>query len=204
MNILNLINEEIIKFINENNNEEIDWDLYDKLNQIKHDILSGFFADRQNGVTEQPWKLIPFHRLKKIWEDFMTMGIVRDVRGLETIEDIITDNILKLYVNTELVGHTQYDPDDDFDEYSYSEEDIEQFNDYISKFSDYAFNDFGGKRLGLLTLLGNLRKTKTPEEKVPIIDQMLNVVHQRSDLASWFVEGGSKSLSQLSGSPSEV
>lgn len=134
----------------------------------------------------------------------MTMGIVRDVRGLETIEDIITDNILKLYVNTELVGHTQYDPDDDFDEYSYSEEDIEQFNDYISKFSDYAFNDFGGKRLGLLTLLGNLRKTKTPEEKVPIIDQMLNVVHQRSDLASWFVEGGSKSLSQLSGSPSEV
>ena len=28
---------------------------------------------------------------------------------------------------------------------------------------------------------------------------MLNVAHQRSDLASWFVQGGSQALSQLSG-----
>ena len=32
---------------------------------------------------------------------------------------------------------------------------------------------------------------------------MLNVVHQRSDLASWFVKGGSNALADLSASPSE-
>ena len=35
-------------------------------------------------------------------------------------------------------------------------------------------------------------------------DRMLNVVHQRSDIAEWFVEGGSRALAQLSGSPAEA
>lgn len=134
----------------------------------------------------------------------MTYGVVRDTRGLETIEEIITENILKLYVNTELAGHTQVNPDDDFEEYDYTEQDKEDFWDYIKEISDYGFSDFGGRRPGLTTLLGHLRKARTPEEKVPIIDQILNVVHQRSDLAALFVEGGSAALSQLSGSPSEV
>lgn len=134
----------------------------------------------------------------------MRTGVVRDTRGLEMIEEIIQDNILKLYVNTELVGHTPYDPEEDFQEYNYTEQDVEDFSDYIDKFSDYAFSDFGGSRLGLITLLIQLRKAKTPEEKVVIIDQILNVVHQRSDLAAWFIEGGSRALSQLSGSPSEI
>jgi hypothetical protein len=202
--VYKIIKEEIISFLCESNDEDIDWALYDRLDQIKTDILTGFLQDKKRGIKEQPWQLIPFNRLKKIWEDYMTYGHVRDTRGLEMIENIVTDNILKLYVNTELVGHTEHDPGEDFDDYNYSEQDREDFADYIDKFSDYAFSDFGGSRLGLLTLLGHLRKAKTPEEKVPIIDQILNVVHQRSDLAEWFVEGGSRALSQLSGSPAEA
>jgi hypothetical protein len=198
-----IVREEVIKYLKESD-EDMDWDLYEKLDDVKREILSNFFSDRERGVTEQPWKVIPFARLKKIWEDFMTMGVVRDTRGLEMIEDIVQDNILKLYVNTELVGHTSSDPKYDFEEYNYTEQDMEQFYDYIDKFSDYAFSDFGGRRLGLTTLLAKLRKARTAEEKIPIIDQILNVVHQRSDLASWFVEGGSSALAQLSGSPSEV
>lgn len=198
-----IIKEEIVKFLKESD-EDIDWDLHEKFDDIKRDILTGFFSDREKGITEQPWQLVPFARLKKIWEDFMTYGVVRDTRGLDMIQDIIQTNILKLYANTELVGHTEHNPDYDFEEYDYTEEDKDQFFDYIDKFSDYAFNDFGGRRLGLLTLLSQLRKASRPEEKVSIIDQILNVVHQRSDLASWFVEGGSRALSQLSGSPSQV
>ena len=134
----------------------------------------------------------------------MTYGVVRDTRGLEMIEDIIQTNILKLYVNTELSGHSEADPAYDFEEYGYTDQDKEDFYSYIDKISDYAFNDFGGRRLGLTTLLGHLRKARTPEEKLPILDQILNVVHQTSDLASYFVEGGSSALSQLSGSPSQV
>ena len=49
-----------------------------------------------------------------------------------------------------------------------------------------------------------LLRAKGPEEKLLLIDRMLNVVHQRSDIAEWFVEGGSRALAQLSSSPSEV
>jgi hypothetical protein len=201
--ILKIIKEEIVRYLKESD-DDVDYDLYDKLDSVKRDILTGFLDDKKRGVKEQPWTLVPFARLKKIRQDYMTYGVVRDTRGLETIEEIITENILKLYVNTELAGHTQVNPDDDFEEYDYTEQDKEDFWDYIKEISDYGFSDFGGRRPGLTTLLGHLRKARTPEEKVPIIDQILNVVHQRSDLAALFVEGGSAALSQLSGSPSEV
>jgi len=204
MNRINkIIKEEIIKFLRESD-EDMDWDLYEKLDDVKRDILSGFLNDKKRGIKKQPWRVIPFPRLRKIWEDFMRIGVVRDTAGLEMIEDIIQTNILKLYVNTELSGHSQVDPDDDFEDYGYTEQDKEDFWDYVHEISDYAWSDFGGRRLGLTTLLGHLRKARTPEEKVPIIDQILNVVHQRSDLAALFVEGGSSALSQLSGSPSQV
>lgn len=202
-NVYKIIKEEVIRFLRESD-EDLDWDLYEKLDDVKRDILSGFLNDRKRGIKKQPWQVIPFARLKKIWEDYMRMGIVRDTAGLEMIEDIIQTNILKLYVNTELSGHSEVNPDDDFEEYGYTEQDKEGFWNYVDKISDYAFSDFGGRRLGLTTLLGHLRKARTPEEKVPILDQILNVVHQTSDLASYFVEGGSSALSQLSGSPSEV
>jgi hypothetical protein len=34
-------------------------------------------------------------------------------------------------------------------------------------------------------------------EKLLLVDQMLNVVHARSDLAGMFVEGGQKTLNKL-------
>jgi len=203
-NIYKIIKEEVIKYLREYDDDDTDWGLYDRLDQVKTDILTGFLQDKKRGIKEQPWKVIPFPRLKKIWEDYMRMGIVRDTAGLEMIEDIITDNILKLYVNTELSGHTPVDPQDDFEEYGYTEQDVEDFWDYVKEISDYAFSDFGGSRPGLTTLLSQVRRARTPEEKLPILDQILNVVHQRSDLAALFVEGGSSALSQLSGSPSEI
>ena len=198
-----IIKEEIHRFLKESD-EDIDYDLYEKLDEVKRDILMGFFTDRKRGIKEQPWQLVPFARLKKIWEDFMTYGVVRDTRGLDMIQEIIQTNILKLYANTELVGHSSVNPKYDFEEYDYTEEDMNDFYDYITKYTDYGFSDFGGNRPGLTTLLVQLRKARTPEERIPILDQILNVVHWTSDLAAWFVEGGSSSLSQLSGSPSEV
>ena len=51
----------------------------------------------------------------------------------------------------------------------------------------------------LVTKLHELRRLETPELRLAKIDEMLNIVHTRSDIAGWFVEGGSGSLSQLSG-----
>ena len=200
--ILQIIKEEILNYIKESD-EDIDWDLYEKMDEVKDSILYGFLEDKKNGIKTQPWTLVPFARLKKIWEDYMYQGVVRDTRGLEMIEEIVQTNILKLWVNTQLVGHTESNPDEDFEAAGFTEEDKEDYYDYVgTNFSDYAWNDFGGRRKGLTTSLTELRRAKTPEEKVVIIDQILNVIHQRSDLAGRFVEGGSSALSQLSGSPS--
>jgi len=204
MKLINkIIKEEIIKYLRESD-EDIDWDLYEKMDEIKMDVLQGFLRNKERGIKKQPWQLVPFPRLKKIWEDYMSTGVVRDTRGLDMIDEIIQSNIIRLYVNTELVGHTEHDPDEEFQDAGFTEQDKNEFYDYIDKFSDYAFSDFGGRRLGLITLLSQLRKATRPEEKVSIVDQILNVVHQRSDLAAWFVEGGSPALSQLSGTPAEV
>lgn len=196
--LLKIINEEIKQCLKES--EDFDYDLFEKLDEIRSQILSDFLRHKQMGIKSQPWKVVPFARLKKIWEDYIRLGFVRDEKGLDLIEAIIQNNILKLYANTELVGHTSSNPDEYFDEYEYSEEDKNDFYDYIDKYTDYGFDDFGGRRLGLITLLMQLRRATTPEQRLVIIDQILNVTHWTSDLAAWFVEGGSSSLAQLSGS----
>jgi len=48
-------------------------------------------------------------------------------------------------------------------------------------------------------LLVKLGDEEDVNKKIPIIDQILNVAHQRSDLAGWLVQGGSSALSALSG-----
>ena len=58
--------------------------------------------------------------------------------------------------------------------------------------SDYGLEPLNKK-------LSELRKIGIPEKKLKKIDEILNVVHQRSDIAGWFVEGGSAALSKLSG-----
>ena len=41
-------------------------------------------------------------------------------------------------------------------------------------------------------------QTKTLEEKLSLCDKAFNVVHPRGDIASLFIEGGSRSLYELS------
>ena len=71
------------------------------------------------------------------------------------------------------------------------------FGDWILHDGQWRLSDYGLKPLH--KLLAQLRKEFNPSKKLPILDKILNVVHQRSDIASWFVEGGSAALSQLSG-----
>ncbi len=271
-----LIKEEYIKFLNESyDDDDIDYEFFEREDETERNIFDDFlYNNNQNFTKHIPWSVVPFPRLKKIWEDYMTYGSVRDTRGLEYIEEIMTDNTLKIYSITKLLGHTTYSPDDEYEEnlgYYVDEQlkcvlrkpvDINQleipfnnprkknvkkvpqepceieidpyiqefvnnlieeevkeqdirtkvYEELTSKFSWYYvvdpesgqpyMSDYGMQPL--LELVGELRRGTTPEEKLLIIDRMLNVVHPRSDMASWFVEGGSHALHQLSGSPTEV
>ena len=268
-----IITEEIGSFLKEN--DEQMYELYEAQDRIKEEIFNDFLYQNNQDFTKNiGWQLIPFTRLKKIWEDYMRMGVVRDVKGLEAIERIAIRNALKINVITELAGHTSYGS---------SEEDIEEnigywvdqqmncilpqekvdtsqleipydnptagnkqketievepcnteihpfaqrvidekfnpdnmdredargflmdemkdrfFEDYLTdpKTGHLYISDYGLP--ALMTLASKLYVEQVPEKKVVLIDSILNVVHQRSDMASWFVQGGSNALSQLSG-----
>ncbi|MFW5847676.1 MAG: hypothetical protein ACOCVF_02040 [bacterium] len=234
-----LILEEVKSFLN----EDVDWDLYEKEDELKANIFNDFLYNNNPNLTKRtPWRLIPFHRLKKIWEDYIKYGFVRDEKGIDMIEGIVTANIIKIHIFTELSGHTMVNPDDDFEDYfgevinsflngetqhlpdylvNYLKQKVEELTDEDASFETkketlmenlqekfywyYTTDKTGADMISdygltpLLKLLDQLRKTNNVEEKLVTIDKILNVVHQRSDIAAWFIEGGSNALSQISG-----
>lgn len=200
--------------------EDIDWGLYELLNDIKSEQMSAF---HQVMMQEQPndpggkhlkarqeWNVVDFSMLKRQWEEYMKWGKVlpRYEKTIEHIEKTFTDNILKITVNTELSGHDTISPIEEWKEFfgdDMKQEEKERmaeymdqyFGDWILENGQWRISDYGLKPLH--KLLAQLRKEFDPSKKLPILDKILNVVHQRSDIASWFVEGGSSALSQLSG-----
>ena len=268
MNIYKIINEEYARFLKEEYDENVYETFFEKEQTIKNNIFGDFLYKNNSDFTKHVyWKLIPYLRLKKIWEDYISKGFIRDEKGLNMIKGIMIANTIKVGIFTMLAGHTQESPDDDFEEnigyfiddqlnclFKPDKNDKNQlenpenpnkekpephqepcrttvvpyiqrlFNennelgrnelkelindDLIGKFYDYYAGDKDNKLGGFVSdyglkplqkLLFQLMKTQESKEELVLIDRMLNVLHQRSDIASWFVEGGSNALSQLSG-----
>jgi len=276
-----IINEEFNKFLYEYvKDDDVDWDLYEKRDEKVGDILSDFLYDNNADFTKEiSWNLVPYEMLKKVWEDYMRYGFLRSTKPLDKIERIITNNILKLDVLTEMQGHTSVNPEEEFfkeffypliDDYlqykSQQKSDnrnqleidfekgggsgiekqerwinpnqnemkvfdffdkiiekksltdsnkirdelydalVERFYYYYtedSKTGQPYLSDYGLEPLQKLLI--KLRNTSEDNinERIMLLDKILNVVHPRSDLASLFVRGGSRALSDLSASPSE-
>ena len=267
-----IINEELISFLSEN--YDIINEFYEAEDNIKSEIFNGFLNENNQDFTKNIlWQLIPYPRLKKIWEDYIKIGNVRDVKGLNYIEKIAIRNVLRISVITTLAGHTQRDdneamndnigywvneqlncifPNEQVDtnqlEIPYDNPEaghkikeplnIEECDVQIhpfaqrvikEKFDSDTMDREGARKLlreeiekrfydyyltdpktghlyitdygltALMTLGSKLYGENIPEKKLVIIDKILNVVHQRSDMASWFVQGGSNALSDLSG-----
>lgn len=188
---------------------EKEYDFHESLEDVIRDAIREFI-NRKPSQKYQKWAVIKFPRLYKIWNDFVKMGVVRDEKGIDEIESIILRNILKLEANTILLGHSNVNPDeywrDEYDEDNgwdnMSEAEQEEFTeDFVyfasdpksghMRISDYAMDK-------LFALASKLLRQNEYDQKLYIIDRILNIVHQRSDLASWFVEGGRRSLAKLS------
>lgn len=161
----------------------------------------------------QKWNLVSKSKLNKVWKSFAKYGSVRNEDDLEDILSDVTTNVAKIAVNTTLLGHTQDSPERYVQEMlERGDRDVPDAAD-IGKIieelvdSDFATDDKGAWRLSdygmdkMRNYSIEALAAETPEEKIVAVDKILNVVHQRSDLASWFVEGGSNSLSELSETP---
>lgn len=113
----------------------------------------------------------------------------------------VLDNIHKININNILTGHSEMNPES-FTEDITGEKPVKGHFEKNENFFDdenggWRISDYGADKL--TEAAHDLYQAKTPEEKLQIIDRILNVVHARSDLSSWFVEGGKDTLNNLAG-----
>lgn len=141
---------------------------------------------------------------------------------------IIMKNTAILRTTTEIAGHAQYFPDEDFFDYyfndetgkdsngitwdewkeqhGYEDDDYESITEYLNERGFYddltlpdgsdAWSDFGLEPIENLII--QYKENMSPKDTLILINKILDVYHQRGDLASIFIEGGSKSLNKIS------
>lgn len=166
----------------------------------QHAILQEF-KKLKDKRQRQSWTPAPFARVRKIWKDYAMTRVVRDEAGMDEIARMTVSNIAKLLANTEIAGHTTYGIDDE--EELFKMHGIEEKQKQLlwngpfmsdeegrDRISDYAMDPLVGDAIELL-------KARTAEEKLQIVDRVFNRIHRRGDLARNFIEGGSRSLTQL-------
>ena len=78
--------------------------------QYESEVISKIMNDMINGKKNERWKLIPFGRLKRIWEQYSKFKFIRDEKGMDMVRNICLFNIIRLYVNSILVGHAPEQP----------------------------------------------------------------------------------------------
>jgi hypothetical protein len=79
-------------------------------------------------------------------------------------------------------------------------DEVYHIDDYTPQFSNghHVLSDFATEPL--LNLAHKLCQTNDPDKIIVLINQILDVTHQRSDIAEIFIQGGSKSLDYISNS----
>lgn len=168
----------------------------DTLSEIVYDVKKL----RKGSKKTVPFAPFPSAPLIKMWRDYATYHQVRNTRLLDELIESMVRKVILIDIGTQMGGHTQMDPlnilNDAFDD-TFDENFVERINDYLVDsrgtwlISDYGLNKMQEHVFQLL------KPNQTPEQKLIIADQLLNVTHQRSDLAGWFVEGGKNSLDEL-------
>ena len=187
----------------ENKTADFDYDVAEKAAEGEQSAAASILDEYKAHLTQknyrQKWSLVPAARLIKIWNDYAKTGMVRDTKGMDNITGIIVTNIHKLKVNTILCGHEQDDPvkyANSITEETYPENYFEILENFFNDEKGmWRISDFAIKPLQKLAY--QLVATANPEEQLQLVDKVLNIVHQRSDLSSWFVQGGFQTLNQL-------
>lgn len=180
------------------NQEEIfAGDMEDMVSQQAGYILSEYFSPNHKPGGMMSWSVIPIARVNKIWRDYAKTGVVRDEKGLMGIQEDMLRILARLEASNRLAGHSQMDSSEMFESHGYEPvEDNDTDFGFLETQYGAPVSDYGLPQLWKLSfqLVGDL----AAEERLLVLDQMLNVVHQRGDLAALFVEGGAGALTDLS------
>lgn len=177
---------------------------FERVGEVAWEML----AEYRRGEPVQPWRVIPAARLEAVWQARARDGFVRDSKGLDAIARRFVDNVARLLINTEVAGHTERSTRQALAGYALDEEippgDEEAFVDWAIhtptggwRISDHALDP-------LVSIACALCAEPDDEDKLLLVELALQVTHPRSDLAAWFVEGGSLAISRMRGWRSEA
>lgn len=179
------------------------------------------FVDAPKGSKEK-WNLIKPAQYNRALQDFMQNG--EAMRFPDNIVDewikLIITNSIKIDINNELAGHSQWFPFDDFrnvfegqyeewcakrgfdpneDEYGNASDFLEEigwYNYAVLPDGSDGFSDYGLQPI--IKILHEYEPNMSTGEKLILVNRCLDVWHCRGDLSSAFIEGGAKVLTQIS------
>ena len=198
---------------------DIDHPYYDKLSEYD---ASYVFSTIQYG--DNLWSpLINPMMYEKALSEFVKFGYISKFpeKYIYQWMGIIMKNTATLRACTEIAGHDMYVPiealvdvffegdEEKFENYK-TENNLSDDDDAYDMFCDEngiydklklpdgsdAWSDYGIEPLE--ELINQYNRNMKSEEVLVLINKILDVTHQRGDLASIFIEGGSKSLTKIS------
>lgn len=141
------------------------------------------------------WPVLSPAKIHRVWDAYAATGSVDD-SALDEIYTSLRDNVLRLQISN-ILGDHEAIPGRDLTEDSLSEKEHETFSSWVVDDSDgnWRISDYGLPQL--IDCVAFAHVARYPSEKLRHLDNLLNIVHCRGDLALLFVEGGRKSVNQL-------
>ena len=200
------------KIIKESSDE--DWPIYyDYLTDYDaYYVLSEFFNNPQG---KQNWGvLINPSMYKKALSEFTKYGKLINFPSKYVYQwmGIIMKNTAILRANTDLAGHSSQFPGYEVAEFAENidgieiKPDYEEGSEWLWKKGLYkwmqmpdgsdAWSDYGLDPLE--TIFAEYSEDLPPEKVLVLVNRTLDVYHQRGDMASIFIQGGSRALSAIS------
>jgi hypothetical protein len=189
-------------------------DIDARLKNLVAPTINNFLRDI-NG--KQRWTVVPFEMWRRVRTEFFRYGFIRSEKALQNVVDIVTHNVLQIIVNTMIDYFALYNRWREELSMMGDEHELKQIFPYIEQacaqykldkvdldmFDEYAQDDKGitratdAARAVLLSNIKELAQESDPVQQVVILDHIFDISHQRNDLASWLIEGGTASLSKL-------
>ena len=177
----------------EETNPDYSWFWEEAYPKERADMVAEFNA----GVPTQYWPVLSAEEVRKTWREFTGSGSVANKLSLEAMRVLVLRNVVRLYINTEIAGHTERRPLDVLEDENIEEAKLDEFVSWAidTESGAWRISDYGLDKL--VTIAVKLQAATTPGRIVMYIDAILNVTHQRSDLAALFIEGGINTLNLM-------
>ena len=180
-------------------------------------IVSEFFSNKRKGIAQKQWSLIPAQQYHNLLDRYMQspeMARIPDNIVYNWFFQVV-QNVFDLEWMTELCGHSQgMDIDSVRDaidaEFGEGQYEINDWRDVSNLLESYGFYDWcklpdgspACTDYGLQPLfqeLSHYKPNMPAGDLLVLLNRVLHVGHVNGDLASAFIEGGSRSCSEISG-----